>query len=56
MQKLDVINEELERLHSDYNGLVDFMVNENPDKVRDALVSQLEVIQEKLTYLYDIVA
>lgn len=57
MRKLYVINEELERLHSDYNTLLTYLVNSTLEEtIEDALLSQMDDIHFKLTHVYGIVA
>ena len=53
MNKLDVINEELDRLHEDSDNIIGHMVNkELLDSVEEILALQLTRIQDQLTHLY----
>jgi len=57
MRKLDVINEELERLHSDYNTLLTYLVNSTLEEtIEDALLAQMDDVHDKLIHVYGIVA
>lgn len=51
MQKIEVIDAELARLHSTYNALLNIV---SSITAPDELYTQLLAIQDKITVLYDI--
>jgi uncharacterized protein YdcH (DUF465 family) len=53
MRKLDVINAELNRLHDDYDQLLDRIIDA-PSSLTDTLNSQLTVITVHMSDLYNI--
>lgn len=53
MTKLDVINEELVRLHEDSDNIIEHMVNkELLNSVEEILAVQLTRIADQITHLY----
>ena len=55
MRKIDVINLELDRLHTDYNQLLDRLLDAPPSLV-ESLEAQLTVVTSQITEMGDILA
>lgn len=56
MQKIDIIDAELARLHSTYGMLIDRLCASDESTIEDILNEQLQVVQEKISRQYDLLA
>lgn len=55
MRKIDVINLELDRIHDDYNQLLDRLLDA-PSSLTESLESQLTIVTSQIAEMHNILA